>query len=216
MFPRLALFVWLVCTALPLAAQEPWLSVTGSGLARAEQAGTVLQVTVAVRDVNARPATEEAGRMLDRLTRRMRAISQVGAVAAGPVSVTSLREHPPRLGRQGAWMAEGALTVTVADPAAVAEVTERLLAGGALTVEAVVPMEAPAPEALSRVALERAVDDARRKADGMAAAAGVRLGPVLELSGQDVRALGPEDGAAYVAGTVTLRATATVVFAVGP
>lgn len=215
MILRLAVSFLLVCAALPIAAQERWLSVTGSGVARAESMVAVLQVSVAVPDVNARPAMEEAGRMLDRLTRRMRAITQVDAVATGPVSVVSTRGLPPVPGRQGAYLARGSLTVTVSDPDAVPEVTERLLGGGAQAIEAVA-YQAADPEGLARTALEHAVDDARRRAGGMAAAVGARLGPVLELSGHEVRQLGPADGARYLAGAVTLQAGVTVVFALGP
>lgn len=218
-FPSVWLSVWLsvvmAVAAVPLAAQQSWLSVTGSGIARSDRQVAVLQVSVAARDVNARPAMEEAARVLDRLTRRMRAIAQVDTVAAGPVSVTSLRDRPPPPGRQGGWLAEARLTISVTDPAATAEVTERLLADGAQTVEAVA-YQAADPDALARTALERAVDDARRKAQGMAAAAGVRLGDVLEISGQELHAPGPEDGAQYLAGMVTVRASATVVFAIAP
>lgn len=216
-FPSVWLSVWLslwmAVAALPLAAQQSWLSVTGSGIARSDRQVAVLQASVAVRDVNARPAMEEAARVLDRLTRRMRAIAQVDTVASGPVSVTSLRGRPPPPGRQGAWLAGARLTLTVTDPAATADVTERLLAAGAQSVEAVA-YQAADPDALARTALERAVDDARRKAQGMAAAAGVRLGEVLEISGQDLRVPGPDDGADYLAGAVTMRASATVVFAI--
>ena len=214
MFPRLLVTLLLAFSALPPAAGERGVNVTGTGLARAEQTIAILQAAVAARDVKARPAVEEVRRLLERIARRMRASPQVASVAAGPVSVTSLRARPPWPGGQGAHIAAAQLTLTITDPAAVPRVTERLIAGGALSIESVAYMT-PDPEGLARAALERAVFDARRKAEGMAAAAGVRLGPLLGLSGRQVRRLGPEDGARHLAGTVTILARVTATFAVG-
>ncbi len=184
------LLILLLLTPTALAAQAPVGATAsapevvsiGTGEVLVPPDRVHLTVTVATRGASA----SEAGRAnADRMTRVLAALRRQGL--ADSVLTTSgyaveeeetyegERRDPP------VYVARNAIGVSMADLVALGSIIDSALAAGATSIDQIRFRSSRESEARER-ALELAVIAARREAQLVAAAAGGRLGPVIEIT----------------------------------
>jgi uncharacterized protein YggE len=185
MIRRIALLALLV--AAPLSAQqaapgEPQIVASGRGDAAA--APDEAQVTVAV--VTRAPTAVAAGAAnASRLTAVLNALVRVG-IPRGSITTQSFAvspnvEYDGGTTRQAGYVATNSVHVRTSMLGQVGQIIDAALAAGADRVNAVTFTSSRAAE-LRRASLAQAVADARADAEAMAAAAGGRLGSLIELT----------------------------------
>ena len=226
----LALAIVALATA-PATAQEapqtPTLTAEGAGVVTA--APDIVIVTIGVTTRGARPAEALAANSAD-----MRAV--IDAVTAAGVAerdvATSGFSISPVYGAQRpgvetpapivAYEVTNQLTVRIRDLAASGAILDRVVAAGANQINGI-RFDIAEPQPLEDEALRLAIADAKRKADLMAAAAGVRLVRVLSVSAYGAAQPAVYERAAFsiastpiVGGERSITATATLLFEIAP
>lgn len=177
--------------AVTAAAQEEGLrprprtlSVSGEGLYRTRPDLARVNVGVVTEGPTARVASEENAR---KMTRVMEALRSAGIaaekvrtvqIAIEPVYDYQQPNGPPRL---RGFRARNVVEATTDDLERLGEVLDAVIAVGGNTVEGI-QFELADLGAAQAEALRVAVADARRKAEALAAAAGLRLGEIHEIN----------------------------------
>jgi len=223
---RVLILPLLLALAAPLAADEPpRLTVTGEG--RVEVAPDMARVTLGIL---AREATAE-GALAAAAGRARAVLDRLGAagVAAVDVQTAAIRLDPVMVYAEGAapqlegYEAGTTFAVRVRRLEGLGALLDLAVAGGAAEIGGIAFDLADRPPLEDR-ARAAAVADARRRAEVIAAAAGLALGPVLEIAegggaaGADYPVLRFAEAAAMpvAPGQIAIGATVRIVFALGP
>lgn len=179
----------LVAGALPLTAQEEppetrTLAVSGEGSTEAPPDRARLRVGVLTEAPSARAASEENARRMSRVVEALRAAGvpeeriQTVQLTVEPAYDYADPEGRPRL---RGFQARNLVEAVTDELERLGAILDAVIEVGGNTVEGVV-FELEDPGAAQAAALADAVADARRKAEALARAAGVRLGEVRQIS----------------------------------
>ncbi len=211
------------------AADERVLIVQGTGTSVAAPDRAQITIGVVIVDQNARAALAEVARSVERTLKELGAagIAETDIQTSG-LSLQPLYEGGRFSGSAGTpqitgFEARNGLTVIVRDIDGLGAVLDDLVRSGTNEVNGI-SFEVAQPEPLMDAARAKAVAEARRKAELLAAAAGVTLGPLLELR-EGGGGGGPQRFARAEAmmsadvpiarGEVTLSATVTLTYQLG-
>lgn len=183
-------FVLLLAAALPASAAESGnvskLIVQGEGKASAAPDMATIVLGVETRNASAAVAAAENARLMN---------ATVAALIKGGIkekdiqtstySLTTEQREEPKTGDEKPmppeFIATNQVSVKMNDTAAVGKVLDAAVSAGSNSIESVsFDLRDPKPE--KDRALTLAIEDGRRKAEVAAAAAGVKLGRVLEVS----------------------------------
>lgn len=216
---------------LPAAAMaeqsNSHISVTGQGSATAAPDIALITVGVQSTATTAADAISANSQIMDNVFKAViaqavnRADMQTSQFSVGPIWQDRRKtpNEPPKI---TGFQVNNILRIKVRDVSAVGTVIDALSEAGANRFNGI-SFQIDNPEPLLDQARQDAVKDARRKAELMAAAAGVKLGPVLSISDAQPRRgdrpmameMASMSRAAPIAeGTLSLTANAFVVFGV--
>lgn len=179
----------LICALLTLAPAAVWaqddsrqLTVTGTGeVARAPDMA-VIRVGVGAENADAATALANTSEAMKRMQARLADVGveprdvQTSELSLNPVYEQKPNSNPRIVGFQ----ATNAVTVRVRDISITGEVLGALVGDGANRIDGVT-FALQEPRAVMDEARRLAVADARRKAELLAEAAGVTLGPVRDI-----------------------------------
>jgi uncharacterized protein len=187
----------LASGAAPLAAQQPSdgtpqrvIRVSGAGEVRVTPDVAHIDLAVETTGATARAAGEQNARQMDAV---IRALTQAGIARADIRTsgytlfpVYAQQERPPRPEtvqepRIVGYRASNMVNVRTQDIARVGTLIDAALAAGANRMQAL-RFSILDDEAAQNAAVRQAAERARRSAEAMAAALGVRLGEVVEAS----------------------------------
>ena len=217
----------LLALAGAAAAQEPPRQITVTGAAEAEAVPDLASVTAGV-DTRADTAADALAANSETMTAIFAALDAAGIerrdVQTSQLSLNPVfepfreeAEMPPAV---VAYEASNMVTVRVRAINSLGAVIDALAKAGANRLQGV-SFEVADPKPHLDTAREKAVADARGRAELYARAAGVALGPVVSIR-ETVEMPGPimmraeaaSDGPPIAAGTVTLAAQVEVVYAI--
>jgi uncharacterized protein YggE len=206
---------------------RPILTVSAS--AEVELVPDRASLGVAV-ETRGRTAAEAASANARLQTAVLDAIKAAGVPASqlrtAALSVSPEYQYPDGGGRPTVvgYQATNRVTAEIRDLSRIGAIIDAALAKGATSVDGP-RFSASDPSAARKTALEQAVRKARAEAEAIAAAAGVRLGGVLEISTDEapvevraedamlrVRAMSASAPTPVETGTLTVRATVTLRF----
>lgn len=182
----------LALMAAPAAAQETVrdLVVTGRAEVRVVPDVATIQVAVLRQGKEAAGPRREAAERLDAVIKAARA----AGVAERDLRSGGVQVHPEWEWDKGrrlrGFTARAALELQVRDFAVIGDLLTAFARAGADEIGEV-QFGVADPRAVEREALTAAMADARRKAEALAAAAGVRLGEVLQIGEVNVELPGP-------------------------
>lgn len=175
---------FLICLLLPLgnaAALDRLVTVTGEGTVSVPPDMATVHLGVTTQAASAREASDANAR---RMTALLTAIKS-GGIAESDIQTSSLSLQPQTGGgntpRITGFQASNQVTVKVRDLSALSILLDRTIAAGANDVSGIEFSVADRSKALDR-ARKDAVDDARRKAELYAGAAGAKVGAVVTIS----------------------------------
>lgn len=190
MRPLLAALPLLLACAAPAPAEEaPGRRIVVSGEGRAEAVPDRASFTAGVQ-AEARQAREAFAAVSTSMRAVLDALAAAG-VAAEDLQTSELSLDPlwddgdggQRQPQVRGYMASNLVTARVRDVAALGALIDAANAAGANRIVGV-SFDLADPDARAAEARTEAVADARAKAEQLAAAAGVRLGPVVSISEQ--------------------------------
>lgn len=224
----LALRLTLLCTlflspALPSLAETGTLTVSGEGSVQSVPDIASLSLGVTSEGASAGAAMSANATALQGVLERLAA----AGIAPHDIQTSNLSLNPNWTGHEtGApritgYTAMNFLTITVRDLALLGPVIDAAIGAGANTLNGI-EFRLSSPEAAMSEARRLAVADALSRADTLAAAAGVSLGPILSISeGAGQGAPLPmyrleaamDAGTPTAAGQVGVSASVTLVFA---
>lgn len=219
---RGVVFACLLMAASPAAAQnssEKFITVTGEATVTAAPDVATLRGGVTSQGKTALEASEANNKDM---TAVIAALRQAGveerAIQTTRLSISPRQENVNGRLRVIGFQANNQVTVTLRDVTKVAAVIDRMIAAGANEMSGI-DFSVTDPSKPLDDARKRAVEDARRKADVYAQAAGVRLGRAVIIQedgaapAQPFRARMAAGAAAPVQpGEETLRVSVTVSF----
>lgn len=215
--------------ALPAAAQDTQRQISVTGSAEVEAVPDLATVTAGV-ETQAKTAAEALAMNSTAMTAVFAALDaakierrdfQTSQLNLNPVFETAPDANPGGMPQVTGYQASNMVTVKVRDVARLGPVIDAVTTSGANRLYGV-GFEVSDPQAALDSAREKAIADARTKAELFAKVAGVKLGSVLSLSegggmGGPVPMFAKADMAAappVAAGTVTLSATVQLVVAI--
>ena len=176
---------WLPTMAqAQVAAGKPMMTVTGIGHATAQPDQAEIQVGVLTESVTAREALDSNTTAMQALFKTLAAFQiadrdiQTTSFTVSPVYARRDREHD--LPRIAAYRVENRVSLNLRGLAQVGKLLDTLVTQGANTVHSI-QFTVADPQPLLDAARQQAVQDARRKADLYAKAAGVAIGRVLSM-----------------------------------
>lgn len=211
------------------SAPLPVLTAFGDGSASAAPNIAVVSLGVVSEALNAKDAlTANATDM----TEVVKAITDAGIetkdITTSGLSVQPVYSDPSKdpsgQSKITGYQVSNQLTVRIRDLAASGPLLDKVVSAGANRVNGI-SFEIDKPDALRDTAIQAAIAEAKRKAELMAAAAGVKLGAIQSVNaneggGQPIfRAMAMKDAAPampVLGGTQEITATATIVYAIGP
>lgn len=222
----------VAATAGAEAESRPFVQVTGDRSIQVEPDEAMVRIGIESEATNARQAQLETNRIGGAI---LAAISELGvdsrAVQTAQLSLwpvyesrppESHGEHRPRI---VAYRATNTVSVRLDDLTLIGPVVDAAIGAGANRIQGL-DLGLRDDTAARRRALAAAVEEARGKAETIAEALGVRLGPVLEANDQGVQVpriqmqqraleLAAADASTPVAtGTITVSATVLLRFAI--
>jgi uncharacterized protein YggE len=209
------------------AAEGPSLTVSGTGEIAAAPDMAVISLGVTHEAAEAAEAMAAVSAAMARILERLQAEGiapedlQTNRISLGPVwsNRSGNDGSPPEI---TGFQAQSDLTVRVRDLTRLGAVLDRVLQDGANQFSGLRFLVAD-PEPLMRAAREAAIRDAMAKAREMAAAAGVTLGPITEITEQGGGRPRPmmaemasvrDAGVPVAPGEITLEASVSMVFAI--
>lgn len=176
-FGLLVLLVCLTCTALAAPAesdQSSILAVDGSGTAGAAADQAVLTVGITTLAKESSAAQQENARQSAAVLAALKAAGLADAdLETGSYSFSPSYEGNDR-NRISGYQVSNSIRVTLRDVTRTGSIIDLALASGANRVNSL-SFSVQRPEALRRAALQRAIADARLKADIMAETLGLRI-----------------------------------------
>lgn len=202
----------------PGTVESPVVQVYGIGELRLPPDIAVLRIEVASRASTAAAAAAETGRRLAAVADTLRR-SGLGPEIVQPLALNVGSNEAPSEGRLVDYEARAAISVRVRQLDRLGPLVDAALAAGATEIPSV-RFESDSMDAAKRNALARAYADALGTARSLAAAAGARLGQVIEIEtwdrpndwtgDEDLSYLEPRFGASArrdvrVGATVTVR-----------
>ncbi len=222
--PLLATSLLALALALPAAAAERQITVTGSATVDAAPDRATISAGV---ETQAPSAAAAMAANTEAMTKVVAAIAAAG-IDKRDVQTSQLNLNPvfsPDPGRSDAapqvvaYQAANSVTVRVRDVAGLGGVIDALTTAGANRLYGI-GFDVDDPRPVLDTARKHAVEDARGKAELLAAAAGVKLGPVVSISeggnpgpAPMMARMAAEAAPPVEAGSVTLSADVTIVYA---
>ncbi|MCW9044663.1 MAG: SIMPL domain-containing protein [Pseudopelagicola sp.] len=223
----LVLVFWILGMAGAVSADPRTISVTGEGVVAAVPDMAVLTLEVSEEAARASEALDSVAARAQAVFKRLKAFDiadrdmQTSAVSLSPLWTRERdTDQPPRI---RGYRVSTRVTVRLRDLSQLQEIFDQVVADGANGFGGLqFALQSPAP--LRDQARQKAVADARARAELYAEAAGVALGPVLSLS--EAGAVSPRpmmmaraemaaDSAMPVAaGEMDIRASVSMVFAI--
>ena len=189
--PLVSVLLLALAAAAPASAaaqqeepKPPILAVTGEGSVQVEPERARLRVGVVTEARTAREASAENARRMERVVDALQSAGlpdrqiQTVQLTVEPVYDYERPEGGPVL---RAFRARNVVEATTPELERLGEILDAVIAVGGNTVENVA-FELADPGAAQADAIARAVADAGRKAEALAQAAGLRLGPIQEIS----------------------------------
>jgi uncharacterized protein YggE len=195
--PVAAAFAALMIVTAPAMAQVqeriPSLNASGEGWVMVAPDIAIVTIGVVTRAETARSALDQNSAETARV---IAAITGAG-VEARDVQTSGFNvfpvyeERPPRIDEQGGmqqlpkivgYQVSNDVRVTVREIGKSGAILDQVVTAGANQISGIV-FDVADPQAAADEALRKAIADARRKADLMAAAAGVRIVRILDISG---------------------------------
>jgi len=173
----------------PPAPDAPTVAVGGRGEVRAEPDEATVALGVTAQAETAGAAQQEANRIAGRILAAVRALGiedkavQTSRISLYPVYADQQRRMPqqqPEEPRIVGYRASNVVSVRLEDLAKIGPVIDATVEAGANEVQGV-SFALRDDSAQRRDALAKAVADGRAKAETLAAALGLRLGPVLHV-----------------------------------
>jgi uncharacterized protein len=201
------------------------ITVNGDADVRAEPDRAWATFGIQAQATTAQEAQAQANQVIQRVLDSLRRLNipprniQTSGLTLYPVyeprpPVPREREEA-RAPRVVAYQATNTLTVLVENLKQVGPVIDAAMAGGANTIQGVrFGLADDLPQRLE--ALRAASAEARKKAESIAAALGVALGPLRSAKGAMMRAAPAEAATPVQSGQITVHATVNVVYDVGP
>ena len=175
---------FLICFLLPLGnatALDRLVTVNGEGTVSVPPDMATIHLGVTTQAASAREASEANAR---RMTTLLTAIKS-GGIAESDIQTSSLSLQPQMGGgntpRITGFQASNQVTVKVRDLSALSGLLDKTIAAGANDVSGIDFSVSDRSKALDRARRE-ALDDARRKAELYASAAGAKVGAVVTIS----------------------------------
>ena len=175
---------FLICVLLPLGnalALDRLVTVTGEGTVSVPPDMAMVHLGVTTQAASAREASEANAR---RMTTLLTAIKS-GGIAESDIQTSSLSLQPQMGGgntpRITGFQASNQVTVKVRDLSALSGLLDKTIAAGANDVSGIDFSVSDRSKALDRARRE-GLDDARRKAELYAGAAGAKVGAVVTIS----------------------------------
>lgn len=186
--------------------QPPMLRVSGNAQTQAAPDHATVRLGAVAQAAEAQQAQEQVNQIMVRALEAVRALGiEEKDVRTADLALFPIHEQPvPQPGRQDqpaeprivAYRASNTVVVDLSDLSKIGPVIDACVGVGANQLQGVQFSLQNDLEART-AALEKAVTDARRKAEALARAAGMQLGPIMELS----------EGGAYVQPPQPLYAT---------
>jgi uncharacterized protein YggE len=174
----------LICLLLPLGsagALDRLVTVTGEGMVSVPPDMATIHLGVTTQAASAREASDANVR---RMTALLTAIKG-GGIGESDIQTSSLSLQPQMGGgntpRITGFQASNQVTVKVRDLSALSSLLDKTIAAGANDVSGIEFTVSDRSKALDR-ARRDAIDDARRKAELYAAAAGTKVGAVATIT----------------------------------
>jgi uncharacterized protein YggE len=174
----------LVCLLLPLGsavALDRLITVTGEGTVSVPPDMATIHLGVTTQAASAREASDANARRMTALLTAMKG----GGIAESDIQTSSLSLQPQMGGgntpRITGFQASNQVMVKVRDLAALSGLLDKTIAAGANDVSGIEFAVSDRSKALDR-ARKDAIDDARRKAELYATAAGAKVGAVALIS----------------------------------
>lgn len=181
MMRALALLACLVLTLGSAAALDRLVTVTGEGTLSMPPDLATVHLGVTTQAASAREASDANARRMTALLTAMKS----GGIAQNDIQTSSLSLQPQMGGgntpRITGFQASNQVTVKVRDLSALSGLLDNMLAAGANDVSGIDFAVSDRSKALDR-ARRDAIDDARRKAELYATAAGAKVGAVVSIS----------------------------------
>jgi uncharacterized protein YggE len=191
-----AFALFAVVTAPALAQSEPripTLNASGEGFVMVVPDIAIVSIGVTSRADTARQALDQNNTETARVigTIREAGIADKDIATSGFSVFPVYEERPPRADGVGGivtapkivgYQVQNEVRVTVRDIGASGALLDQVVSAGANQISGIA-FDVANPQAASDEALKNAIADARRKAELMAAAAGVRIVRVLDVSG---------------------------------
>jgi len=227
-----AFAVWMLVSA-PAAAQVPEripsLNASGEGFVMVVPDIAIVTVGVTTRGDSARPALDQNSAETARVIAAIRAAGVADAdIGTSGFSVSPVyEERPPRADGEGGtadlprivgYQIINEVRVTVRDIGQSGAILDRVVTAGANQISGIA-FDVADPQAAADEALRSAIADARRKADLMATAAGVRIVRILDISGGGgfpmfarAEAMAFDGAVPVMPGQTRVQANATIVF----
>jgi len=192
--PIAAAVAALMVVATPALAEEriPTLNASGEGYVMVVPDIAIVTIGVTSRGETARAALDrnnaETARVIEAIRAAGIADKDIGTTGFGVAPV--YEEHPERPAEDGApqaprivaYQVDNAVRVTVRAIGDSGALLDKVVTAGANRISGIA-FDVAEPQAAADEALKAAIADARRKAELMAAAAGVRIVRVLDVSG---------------------------------
>ncbi len=195
--PFAAAFTLLAIASAPAMAQVqeriPTLNANGEGFVMVVPDIAIVTIGVSTRDETARAALDRNNAETARVIATIRDAGIADRdIGTSGFSVSPVYEQrPPRANDSGAivelpkivgYQVSNEVRVTVRQIGESGALLDKVVTAGANQISGIA-FDVADPQAAADEALEKAIADARRKADLMAAAAGVRIVRVLDISG---------------------------------
>ena len=175
---------FLICLLLPLGnavALDRLVTVTGEGTVSVPPDMATLHLGVTTQAASAREASDANARRMTALLTAVKGAS----IAEGDIQTSSLSLQPQMGGgntpRITGFQASNQVTVKVRDLSALSGLLDKTIAAGANDVSGIEFAVSDRSKTLD-LARRDAVDDARRKAELYAAAAGAKVGAVVTIT----------------------------------
>ena len=183
--PRLSIFVAVVllAAALPASAAEKLVTVNGDSTVSVAPDTAIIRIGVTSQGKNARAANETNAKQM---TAVLAAVKSSG-IAARDIQTSRLSIQPVRASGRGmdapitGFQTTNQVTVMLRDVDKLSGLLDKLITAGANTINGIDFTVTKPQEALDKLRAE-AVEDARRKAEIYAKAAGGTLGKALAIS----------------------------------
>ena len=220
----------LIAPSLADAPPPPMLTVTGEGSASAAPDIAIVSLGVVSEAANAQDALAANAKDMNAVVDTITGTGiEKKDVATSGLFVEPIYSDPSKdpngQSRITGYRVSNQVTIRIRDIEKSGPLLDKVIAAGANRVNGI-SFEIGKSEALRDAAIKAAISEARRRAELMAEAAGVKLGPIQSISANDgggppvFRAMAMKDMAMpappVMSGTQEITANATIVYTIAP